>query len=303
MFQKAEKKKVKLKLALTGPSGAGKTYSALLLAKGLGGKTALVDTENASASLYADRFDFDSLNIDPPYTVAKYVEAIKGAVKLGYDNLVIDSLTHAWAGDGGLLSKKEAMDSRGGNSFTNWSSITKEHEQFISAILASNINIIASMRSKQDYVLEVNDKGKSSPKKVGMAPIQREGMEYLFTTVFDIAMDHSAQASKDRTGMFADQIFRITEQTGKDIKAWLLNGKDAPLMEKDPSAPKATLKQVSKPDTIEAGRLEALSDLIADEMAKINDSKLRDKVATSLMAAGDSVPELERIYNKLTSKS
>ncbi len=225
MFKKAERKQAKLKIALTGPSGSGKTYSALLIASGIGKKIAVVDTENSSASLYADRFEFDTVTINPPYTVQKYVEALKAAEAAGFEVLVIDSLTHAWAGAGGLLDKKEALDVRGGNSFTNWGSITKEHELFKGALLNAKMHLICTMRSKQDYVLETNEKGKSAPRKVGLAPIQREGMEYEFTTVFDLGMDHSAMASKDRTSIFDGQVFKPTKETGESLLKWLMSGK------------------------------------------------------------------------------
>jgi hypothetical protein len=231
-FQKAERKQHKPKLALTGPSGAGKTFSALLIASGMGKKIAVIDTENGSASLYADMdkgplkgLAFDVLELEPPYTIDKYVRAIEAAQAEKYDVLIIDSISHAWAGEGGLLSKKEALDQRGGNSYTNWAGITKEHEQFKARILNADIILIATMRSKQDYVLEVNEKGKSAPKKVGMAPVQRDGMEYEFTTVFDLAMDHNAAASKDRTAMFDGLIFKPSKKTGEQIMAWLRGGK------------------------------------------------------------------------------
>lgn len=220
-FQRAERRRVKLKIAITGPSGSGKTYSALALATGLGQKIALVDTENDSASLYSDRFTFDTLVIDPPYTIQKYVEAIKAAQDEKYDVVVVDSISHAWAGDGGLLAKKEALDARGGNSYTNWGGITKEHEAFKAILLNADLHLICTMRSKQDYVLENNEKGKSAPKKVGLAPIQRDGMEYEFTTVFDVAMDHNASASKDRSGLFDGQFFKIGKETGERFAAWL----------------------------------------------------------------------------------
>jgi hypothetical protein len=224
-FKKAERRQAKLKLSLTGPSGSGKTMSALFLASGIGKKIAVVDTENGSASLYADRFDFDTVVITPPYTIAKYVDAIQSAQALGYDVLIIDSISHAWAGDGGLLAKKESLDARGGNSFTNWGGISKEHEQFKAMLLNCNVHLICTMRSKQDYVLELNDKGKTAPRKVGLAPIQRDGMEYEFTTVFDIAMDHSAQVSKDRTGLFDGQIFKLSRDTGENLMKWLSEAK------------------------------------------------------------------------------
>lgn len=220
VFKKAERKKVKLKIGVTGPSGSGKTYSALELATGLGQKIALADSENDSASLYSDRFNFDAMNLSPPYTVQKYIDAIKAAEGAKYDVLVIDSITHQWAGEGGLLSKKEDLDARGGNSYANWGSLTKEHEQFKAAILNADIHIICTIRSKQDHSIEAGEKG-SKVKKLGMAPVQRDGMEYEFTTVFDIAMDHKAAISKDRTGLFDGLMFKITKETGEKLVAWL----------------------------------------------------------------------------------
>lgn len=221
-FVKAERKRVKLKIAITGPSGSGKTFSALELATGIGPRIAVIDTENDSASLYSDRFAFDTLVIDPPYTIQKYLEAIKAAEDEKYDVVVIDSISHAWAGDGGLLAKKEALDARGGtqNQYTNWGSITKEHEAFKAAILGADIHLICTMRSKQDYE-QVTIDGKKKVQKVGLAPIQRDGMEYEFTTVFDVAMDHSAAPSKDRTGLFDGFIQKLTKETGEMLIAWL----------------------------------------------------------------------------------
>jgi hypothetical protein len=223
-FKKSQKKLIKVKIALMGASGSGKTFSSLRLAKGLGNKIAVIDTENGSASLYADKFDFDVLEIKPPFETEKYIRAIKDAEQMGYEVLIIDSLSHAWAGEGGLLEQKEKLDSRSGgynNSFTNWASITKKQEAFKSAFLHSNLHIICTMRSKQDYVLETNDKGKMVPKKVGLAPVQRGDLEYEFTVVFDVGMNHESSASKDRTGLFLDKIFKITEDTGKQINSWL----------------------------------------------------------------------------------
>lgn len=239
MFKKAERKKVYLKLAVTGPSGSGKTFSSLSLASGMGKKIAVIDTENGSASLYADRFDFDVVTIEPPYTVQKFRDAVAAAEQCGYDVVIIDSISHAWAGDGGLLAKKEAMDARGGNSFTNWGAITKEHEMFKAIMLNTKIHVVCTMRSKQDYVVEVNEKGKSTPRKVGLAPIQREGMEYEFTTVFDVAMDHNASVSKDRTGMFDGQIFKIGKDTGAQIMNWLQTAKDS-----EPVQPQAASQEL-----------------------------------------------------------
>lgn len=236
MFKKAERKQIKLKIGITGPSGSGKTMSALRLTRGLvgpKGKIAFGDTENGSASLYSDKFDFDVVEIKPPYTVDKFISVVDSALKAGYDALVLDSISHQWKGEGGILNKKEQMDARGGNSFTNWGKLTPEQEKFLASILHSNIHIISTLRSKQEYIVEQNDKGKQAPRKVGLAPIQREGMEYEFTTVFDIAMNHEAETSKDRTGLFTDKVFQITEKTGEELAAWISSGKFV-----EPPAPK-----------------------------------------------------------------
>jgi hypothetical protein len=225
-IRKAERKKAKLRLGIAAPSGAGKTYSALLLAFGLGGKVGLIDTEHGSGDLYANLGDYDIIPIEAPYTVAKYLEAVKAFEDAGYTTVIIDSLSHAWAGDGGLLDKQGKIADRGVNSFAAWRSITPEHNQLVDAMLQSPCHIIATMRAKQDYVLEINDKGKQQPKKVGLAPVQREGMEYEFTVMLDVDMNHIASASKDRTQLFDGRFFKIDQETGKELLSWLESGTD-----------------------------------------------------------------------------
>jgi GTPase SAR1 family protein len=225
--RKAEKKRVKLKMAVQGPSGSGKTWGALALAKNLWpqAKICVIDTENESASLYADKFTFDTIPLGPPFTTARYVECIDASVKAGYDVLIIDTITAQWDGSGGILQRKNEMDMRGGNSFTNWSSFTPEHEAFKQIMLQAPIHVIATMRSKQDYILQANDKGKQMPKKVGMAPIQRDQIDYEFTIVFDVQMDHKAVSSKDRTGLFNDKVVDLADpMTADAIRGWLESG-------------------------------------------------------------------------------
>jgi hypothetical protein len=222
-FTRAEKANVFLKIACMGPSGSGKTYGALQLAFGLAGangRVALVDTENGSAELYADLGAYDVLRLEPPFLSKKYMEAIREAVEADYDVLVIDSISHQWAGEGGILSRKEGTDARGGNSFTNWAPYTKEHQAFIAYINNAPIHIVSTMRSKVEYVIDSGG-GKAAPKKMGMAAVQREGMEYEYTTVFDIAMNHEARTSKDRTGLFDDQSVVLSPATGKQLAGWL----------------------------------------------------------------------------------
>ena len=224
LFKKATREKVFLKLAITGPSGSGKTYSALRLARGLvgpSGKIALIDTENRSASLYADRFDFDSLEIAPPFDNEKFVDGVSAAVEAKYGAIVIDSASHFWEG---ILDYKDKLDQRGGNSYTNWKIAGEKFGGVIKAVLQSPTHVICCMRSKMDYVQEKDDRGKTQIKKVGLAPIMRDGIEYEFTTVFDVALNHQAAVSKDRSGLFVDKIFQITEETGAQLEAWRLSG-------------------------------------------------------------------------------
>jgi hypothetical protein len=233
-IRRAERKKAKLRLGIAAPSGAGKTYSALLLAFGLGGKIGLIDTEHGSGDLYAHLGEYDVISIEAPYTTQKYIQAITAFEQAGYSTVIIDSLTHAWAGDGGLLDKQGKMADRGTNSFAAWRTITPEHNALVDAMLKSPCHIIATMRSKQEYVLETNDKGKQQPKKVGLAPVQREGMEYEFTVMLDVDMNHIANASKDRTSLFDGQYFKITSDTGDLLKQWLETGTEQPVFDLKP---------------------------------------------------------------------
>lgn len=232
MFNKATRKGSHIKLAITGPSGAGKTYSALRLARGLSpdGKIALVDTENESASLYATDFNFDVTNVEAPFEINKLVNPTKHALQQDYDVLIIDSASHFWDG---VLEYKHSLDKRGGNSFVNWNTANEHYKLMLRAILFSKIHVIVCMRSKMEYILQENDKGKQVPKKVGMAPIMRDGVEYEFTTVFDLDMAHQAQASKDRTQMFSDKIFQITEQTGAQFRKWLSSDESDKTIQKE----------------------------------------------------------------------
>jgi hypothetical protein len=220
MFKKATRKQAKIKLAVTGASGSGKTYSALRLAKGLadGKKVAVIDTENGSASLYSDRFDFDTLDLSPPFTHDKFIGAINAAEGAGYEVLVIDSASHIWEG---ILEYKSKLDGRGGNSYTNWADAGNKFKGILDAVLQSKLHVICCLRSKMDHVIDKDSSGRTTIKKVGMAPIMRDGIEYEFTTVLDVDMSHQASASKDRTGMFTDKIFQVTEDTGKTIAQWL----------------------------------------------------------------------------------
>ena len=227
-FGKATRKKAKLRLALQGPSGSGKTYGALLIAKGLGGKIAVIDTERGSASLYSNIVDFDVLELDPPYTPERFIEAMKAAEAAGYETLVIDSITHEWSGVGGCLELVDhvARSKYKGNSWSAWNDVTPRHRAFIDSMLRSSMHIIATMRSKTETAQTEGPNGKKQVVKLGMKAEQRDGFEFEFTTVLDIVHDgHYAMPSKDRTRLFADRDpHAITAETGKMLLEWLESG-------------------------------------------------------------------------------
>lgn len=227
VFKKAERKQSKLRLALCGVSGSGKTYSAIKIAKGLGGKIALIDTENGSGSLYSDITEYDTVQLEPPFSPSRYIQLIKVAEKEGYDTIIIDSLSHAWFAEGGVLDivEKATKASTSKNSYVSWKDATPEQNKLIEAIIRSNMHIIVTMRSKEAHDI-VENNGKKSVIKMGLEPIQRKGMSYEFTVVIDISIDgHIASASKDRTGIFDGKCFLIDEKTGENLLDWLNTGK------------------------------------------------------------------------------
>jgi hypothetical protein len=275
-FKKATRTKAKLRLALIGPSGSGKTYSALEIAKGLGGKIAMLDTERGSGSLYADRADYDVLELSPPYTPAKYVEAIKAAEAAGYTTLIIDSLSHAWAGEGGILDIHDSAtrSARSANGYMAWKDVTPQHEKIVNAILGSSLHIIGTVRTKTAYEIVEDDRGKKAPKKIGLAPIQRQGLEYEFTVVLDLAVDsHVATASKDRTSLFDATNFLITEAHGVELLGWLESGVE-PAVKVDPLA---VLRQKIAATTTMDELGAVWSALTGEQRALMNDAKNAQK--------------------------
>jgi hypothetical protein len=223
-FKTAERKRAKLRLGISGPSGAGKTYSALVVASGLvpWNKIAIIDSENGSAELYAHLGGYSVLTLEPPYDPEKYIAAIKLAERKGFEVIIIDSLSHAWSGEGGILDQQgKATDSKfKGNSWAAWREYTPKHNALVETMLKSSCHIIATLRSKVEYA-QVVENGKTTIKKLGTSAIQREGIEYEFTTVFDLSIEHVATSSKDRTGIFDGQYFKPDVTTGSKLLSWL----------------------------------------------------------------------------------
>ncbi len=220
-LRQSKRENVKLRLGISGASGFGKTYSALLLAYGMTknwSKIALIDTENSSASLYSDLGDFNVLDLQAPYSPERYIEAIEVCEKAGMEVVIIDSVTHEWQGTGGCLQIHEQLGGR----FQDWAKVTPRHQLFIDKILQSTCHIITTTRRKIDYSLDVGSNGRTQVVKHGTKEITRDGFEYELTVNFELVNDqHLAKASKDRTGLFMNRPeFVITFKTGERLLKW-----------------------------------------------------------------------------------
>ena len=225
MFKKATKAQAKARLLFSGASGSGKTTAALTVAAQLGKRIAFIDTEAGSASLYADRFDFDVLELSPPYSPERFIEAIEAAEGAGYDVVVIDSITHEWSGPGGCLDIKTKL----GDRFQDWAKVTPRHDRFIQSMMRSKCHVIATVRAKQGYSMD--ERGKVQ--KSGMDPQQRDGIDFEFTVCWNINAQHMAEAQKDRTRLFDGKPEVITAETGKRLAEWLNAGEAAPIEQEE----------------------------------------------------------------------
>ena len=231
MFKQATREKNRLRLAIDGPSGAGKTYTALRFAFAIGKKICVIDTENGSAGKYVGdqpdeiKWQFDTCVLrSGQFAPSTYAATIQAAGAEGYDVIVVDSLSHAWAGAGGAL---EQVDRAGGNSFTTgWRDVTPQHNAMISAILESPAHIICTLRSKMEYVMEQDEKtGKTTVKKIGLKPIQRQGVEFEFDLIADMDINHTMTVSKSRCSVVDGQIVsKPTAAFMTPVISWLKDG-------------------------------------------------------------------------------
>lgn len=226
-LKQAQREQVKLRIGISGPSGFGKTYSALLLAYGMTGdysKIAVIDTENQSANLYAHLGTFNTLDLQAPYTPENYIKAIEICEKANMEVIIIDSITHEWSGKGGCLEIHEKLGGR----FQDWARVSPRHQSFIDRILQSSCHVITTVRKKIDYSMDKDSSGKTKVVKHGLKNITREGFSYELTVDFELLnSNHLVSASKDRTGLFMDKPeFVINPATGKKLMAWCNNGVD-----------------------------------------------------------------------------
>lgn len=224
-LKKAQRSNVKLRLGISGASGFGKSYSALLLAYGITNdweKIAIIDTENSSANLYAHLGNFNVLSLSNPFSPERYIQAIKTCESNNIEVIIIDSITHEWQGKGGCLQIHEQLGGR----FQDWNKVSPRHQAFIDAILNSSCHMITTARRKIDYSLDSSSNGKTRVVKHGTKEITREGYEYELTVNFEVINDkHLVRASKDRTGLFMNKPeFVINKATGKKLIAWCNQG-------------------------------------------------------------------------------
>lgn len=231
-FKKATKIQRRLRMALMGPSGSGKTFTALQLATELaeGGAIAVLDTERGSASLYSDRFTFDICELES-FNPQHYIDAINAAAQAGYAVLIIDSLSHAWSGEGGVLDQ---VNRRGGNSFTDgWGKVgTPLQNSLIKTLLEAPLHVIATMRVKTEYSVEKDERGKSVPKRIGLAAVQRDGVEYEFDIIGVLDIQNTLTIEKTRMVALAGEVIAKPDaKLARKIMGWLSDGVAPPTIE------------------------------------------------------------------------
>lgn len=278
--KKAKREKIYVKLALMAPSGGGKTYGSLRLASGMAdeikketGKDAkilLANTEQKRGYYYANEFDYDIVDVEPPHNPEKYVELIDFAVSEGYDILIIDSSSHEWEGKGGCLE----LQQQAGGTYQAWIKITPRHNRFIEAIADSPIHIIATMRGKDQYEVNKDERGKTSVQKLGVGAKQRDGFEYEFTCTFLIDQKtNCAEVQKDNTHIFEGEgATLLTENHGRKIIQWANSGEGyTPVAKKDTDQPTAD-------------KLSSLKDEVIALMGKIIESGINKEDVYAVVA-------------------
>ncbi len=305
----------RFKMALEGVSGSGKTLSALLLAYGfvkakfpklsdeeIWGKICIIDTENGSGVLYKGKTvgtttigTYKYIKFPPPFSAENYRLAIQAAEDAGIEFLIIDSFSHAWNGVGGALDKQGNIAARTGNSYTAWRDVTPDHNALVDKILQCDMDVIVTMRTKNEYVIEKGSNGKNVVKKVGMAPIMREGVEYEFSSVLDIDDRHIASCSKDRTGLFDGQFFMIEPKHGAMMYQWLKDSAGADPVAITPKVQDAAPQEETPADD--------KADVLALLMEEVDTAI---KAASKTMAKADLIAEIKAItggianYKKIT---
>lgn len=312
-FGKARREQVKIKISIAGPAGAGKTMSSLLLAYGLvkaenptmpeaeiWDKICIIDTENGSGSLYVGQQvgpttigEYNTIPLSAPFSPDVFVSAIQMAEEHNMSVIIIDSLSHAWAGDGGALDQQGKIAERSGNSWTAWRSITPQHNKLVDTMLQSKCHIIACMRAKMEYQQVVGDNGKKQIKAMGMGVVMKEGIEYEFGVSFMLDYNHNANATKDRTGLFDGKYFVISPETGKLIYGWLASAKPT---EKAPEPVNVPTPAKADPNTANEADPEQIAKAISaiDELIQ---PLVQDADKETKTAIGEKIKSIIGIMN------
>lgn len=296
VFKKAQREQVRIKVSIAGPAGSGKTMSALLMGYGLikaeypslseaeiWGKICVIDTENGSGSLYVGTQvgptkigSYNTIALTPPFEPAVFIDAIHMAEENGMSVIIIDSLSHAWAGTGGALDQQGAIAARSGNSYTAWRTVTPQHNKLVDTMLQSPCHVIANMRAKMEYQQTTGENGKKQVKALGMGVVMREGIEYEFTVSFMLDYDHVANATKDRTGVFDGRYFMIDASIGKQMYDWLSSG--VPAAPKNTQPEETTEPQDDNQKTELADAIEKVDALIKPLITAENKADISAKV-------------------------
>lgn len=323
VFKKAQREQVRIKVSIAGPAGSGKTMSSLLMAYGLTKaefpnlseseiweKICLIDTENGSGSLYVGKQvgsttigSYNTIDLTPPFEPAVFVDAIHMAEEHGMNVIIIDSLSHAWAGVGGALDQQGAIAARSGNSWTAWRSVTPQHNKLVDAMLQSPAHVIANMRAKMEYQQTTNEAGKKAVKAIGMGVVMRDGIEYEFTVSFMLDYDHVANSTKDRTGIFDGKYFTIDANTGKQMFQWLSSG--AVVAQKTPTVPEPMPAPPAESDEMIKKAIDAVDALIKPLVTAENKAEITAKIKEIIGQANykkctdiDKLRELYRAFKE-----
>ena len=296
-LQKAKRAESKIKIGISGPPGSGKTLSSLLLAFGMvkaahpelndsqcWDKVCIIDTENGSASLYANFTiksasvgEFFVIPMSPPFEAQKFIDSIHAAEQSGIEVIIIDSFSAYWAGIGGALDKQGKIAARSGNSYTAWRDVTPEYNRLVDTILQSSCNVIVDVRAKTEYLQTKDSNGKTVVKNMGMGLQARDTLEYELGVVFLLDTDHVANATKDRTGLFDNRYFTITPETGKEIYRWLSSG--APEAPKEVPAPVKAEPAAAPVTTESAVTMEMVDAVVKARCAGITPEEKKQVVA------------------------
>ena len=335
-FKRAVKRKAKARAALMGPGGSGKTMSMLILLRtlvGPEGRIACIDTEKGSMSKYAhtdtcggpgvctepDHFDFDVVELDS-FTPENFISAIEEATRLGYDGFGCDSLSHFWIGQGGALefvdNTQRAAKSRDAFN-TGWKDWRPHEQKMISAMTGAPMHIVVTMRVKTEYAEQTDPVTQRKKRvKIGLQPVQREGLEYEFDIVG--AMDTEGNdlvIDKSRCYHYNGKVINKPQpRDWQPLLAWLGTGaealpppppapaepmREAPRSQQRQAPPQAT--QAPKPNAPDPAAMDAPEELRAGFVQlRRGDTNVSDVVTSMMTYLENTLVEVDPALGPMT---